>query len=104
MRTVRLVLAFVFCTLLAAACVNPPNVAQGTVARYDAASKTLVVKDERQPQQELVVSLEGAEIGADPVAQDEVRIAYRDEGGRLVATRVMNLTRQKEVGKLDTKK
>jgi hypothetical protein len=102
MRILRIVVVLTVCTsvaLLAAACGNPPKVVQGIVAKYDPASHTLVLKDEKQPEQELVFSLEGAEIGAEPVEQDEVRLAYREEGGRLVATRVMNLTRQKEIGK-----
>jgi hypothetical protein len=101
MRTLHLVIALALSGILVYSCENPPKVLQGTVVSYEAASKTLVVKDERQPQQGLVFSLQGAEIGADPVVQDEVRIAYKDEGGQLVATRVMNLTRQKEIGKLD---
>jgi hypothetical protein len=103
MRTLLFVLALGIGTVLSAACVSAPNVVQGIVVRYEASSKTVVVQDEREPHQEFVISVEGAEIGADPVVQDEVRIAYRDKGGHLVATRVMNLTRQKEVGKLDKK-
>ncbi len=85
------------CAVVAGACGSPPKVVQGIVVSYETASKTLTVKDERPPQQELVFSLQGAEIGADPAPKDQVRLAYRDEGGSLVATRVMNLTRQKEL-------
>jgi len=82
---------------LAAACVEPAQVVQGTVVSYQVDSKILVVKDERPPNEDLTLSLEKAEIGAEPSAGDVVRVAYRDRQGKLTALRVMNLTRQKEV-------
>jgi len=82
---------------LAAACVQPSQVVQGTVSNYQADAKTLVVKDEKPPHAELTLSLESAEIGAEPSAGDVVRVAYRDQQGKLTALRVMNLTRQKEL-------
>ena len=102
MNVVRVAVVLTLCAsiaLLISACGNPPKVVQGIVVKYDSASKTLVLKDEKQPDQELAFSLAGAEIGADPAEQDEVRLAYREQGGSLVAIRVMNLTRQKELGK-----
>jgi hypothetical protein len=68
------------------------------VVSYDASAKTLVVRDERDPGREVALSTERAEMGERPQASDEVRVAYREAEGRLVATRVMNLTRQKELG------
>jgi len=48
------------------------------------------------PNAELVISAANADIGAEPAADDVVRIAKRDENRFLRATRVMNLTRQQE--------
>ena len=81
------------------ACSNHPKVVQGTVLSYDDNAKTMVVVNEVQPNSQMTFSLKGAEIGAKPMPNDVVRIVYKDEGGSLIATRVMNLTRQKEVGK-----
>jgi len=80
-------------------CIEAPKVVQGTVASYDAGSQVVVVKDERAPNATLEISLAGGEVGADPEVGDEIRIAYRDDGGKLRALRVMNLTRQAEVGR-----
>ncbi|MEW6441290.1 MAG: hypothetical protein AB1640_10195 [bacterium] len=93
-----LVFSLAMTAIVATSCGNPPKVAQGTVIRYEAASQTLVLKSDEQTNPEFTFSLEGAEVGAEPAENDQVRIAYKDEGGRLVATRVMNLTRQKEMG------
>jgi hypothetical protein len=78
-------------------CGKGPEVLQGRVVSYDPSSQDLVVKDERPPQREVRLSLEGAEIGAEPKPDDVVRVAYREADGGLVAGRVMNLTRQKEI-------
>ena len=83
-----------------ASCGEGPKVIQGTVVSCDASAKALVVRDERPPQASIAFSLEGAEIGAEPQVGDVVRIAYREAAGRLAASRVMNLTRQKELGGL----
>lgn len=88
-----------FLLLLTTACGDPPKVVQGIVVKFDPTTQTLVLRDEQQPDQLLTFSVAGADIGADPVEQDEVRLAYREKEGTLVATRVMNLTRQKEVAK-----
>jgi hypothetical protein len=86
-------------SLFVVACGPAPSVVQGTVVRYDAAEKLLVLRDERPPQATLEISIAGAEVGADPIPGDTVRVAYRVAGDRPVATRVMNLTRQEEIGK-----
>ncbi len=78
-------------------CAKGPEVLQGKVVQYDAATQSLVVKDERAGQREVQLSLQDSEIGAEPEVDDLVRVAYREVGGRLVVRRVMNLTRQKEV-------
>lgn len=95
-----IVLAF---SLLVLACGPAPSVVQGTVARYDAAERLLLLRDERAPQATMEISIAGAEVGADPIPGDTVRVAYRLAGDRPVATRVMNLTRQDEVGKKGAK-
>ena len=96
----RFLLAFLLSAgvLSCAACGDPPKVVQGKVRTYDAAAQSLVVRDERAPEQDVAFSLEAAELGAEPQTDDVVRVAYREAGGRHIATRVMNLTRQKELG------
>jgi hypothetical protein len=74
-----------------------PNVIQGRVESCDTSAQTLLLRDETQPDRTLEFSLRGAEIGANPVVGDTLRIAYREKDGRNVATRVMNVTRQKEL-------
>jgi len=91
------VLSVLACLALAAGCGDPPKVLQGAVSAYDAAAKTLTVKDEQTPNAEVVFSIADAEIGAEPQAGDVVRLAYRDKDGRMAASRVMNLTRQEEL-------
>ena len=92
-------LALLGFSLFALACGPAPIVVQGAVVRYDAASKVLLLRDERPPQATMEISIAGAEVGADPIPGDTVRVAYRAVGERFVATRVMNLTRQEEIGK-----
>ena len=58
-----------------------------------------MTKDETRPGVTLRVSLVGAEVGAEAAPGDTVRVAYREIGSRPVATRVMNVTRQDEVGR-----
>jgi len=91
--------SFLLLGLIMVSCVESPKVVQGKVQSYSADSKTLVVQDERTPGAELTLSLEGAEVGAEPAPGDQVRIAYRDQSGKPVAIRVMNLTKQKDSGK-----
>ena len=83
--------------LLGAGCKDAPKVLQGTVVRYEAPTQTLVVRDELPPYREFFLSLEKAELGAEPRVGDVVRIAYRETVERRVAIRVMNLTRQMEL-------
>ncbi len=96
----RILLAF---SLLFVACGPAPIVVQGTVVRYDAVGKLLLLRDERPPQATMEISIAGAEVGADPIPGDTVRVAYRVADDRPVATRVMNLTRQEEIGKKGVK-
>lgn len=76
-----------------------PQVVQGTVVSYEADTKQVVIKDEIPPNQELMFSLEGAEIGADPAPGDLVRVAYTEQGGQKKAGRLMNLAKQDELKK-----
>lgn len=80
-----------------AACPKPPKVVQGTVVSYDGTTTVLVMTDETEPGRQVTLVLEGAEVGAPPVSGDVVRVAYYDRNGKLVASRVMNLTRQSEI-------
>jgi hypothetical protein len=100
MRPLRLVLAGAVTVLTLAGCVEAPKVVQGRVVRSEGgATGTVVVKDEVAPNAEITLSLQGCEIGADPQPGDEVRISYLDKDGGARALRVMNLTRQAEVGR-----
>jgi hypothetical protein len=105
MRQLRIGAGLIFFafSLFVLACGPAPSVVQGTVVRYDASEKLLVLRDERPPQASMEISIAGAEVGADPIQGDTVRIAYRLAGDRPVATRVMNLTRQEEIGKKGAK-
>ncbi len=84
---------------MTSACIQAPEVFQGTVVSYDPGTKALLAKDELPPGNDVQFSLEGADIGAEPAVGDLIRVAYREDGGRHTATRVMNLTRQAEVGR-----
>jgi len=105
MRQTRIVAGLVLLGvfLLVTSCGPAPRVVQGTVVRYDATEKLLVLRDETAPQATMEISIAGAEVGADPIPGDAVRVAYRVVGDRSVATRVMNLTRQDEIGKKGAK-
>ncbi len=95
MKTVIKILAIAALAPLVG-CSNPPQVMQGKVVSYDGTKKTLVVEDEQPPKLQRSVDLKSAEVGGAPAAGNVVRIAYRDQGGNLVAGRVMNLTTQKK--------
>ena len=95
MKTVIKILAIAALAPLVG-CSNPPQVMQGKVVSYDGAKKTLVVEDEQPPKLQRSIDLKSAEVGGAPVPGNVVRVAYRDEGGTLVAGRVMNLTTQKK--------
>jgi len=101
MRQLRIGAGLIFFafSLFVLACGPAPSVVQGTVVRYEASAKVVVIKDERAPQETMELSIADAEVGADPIPGDTVRVAYRIVGDRPVATRVMNITRQEEVGK-----
>ena len=87
--------------LFLASCATPPKVVQGTVVSCDDAQKTVTIRDSDKPDSTLEFSFVGAEVGANPHAGDIIRIAYRTQNGQLKATRIMNISRQKdlEVGK-----
>ena len=105
MRQLRIGVGLIFFafSLFVLACGPAPSVVQGTVVRYEASTKVVVIKDERAPQATMELSIAGAEVGADPVPGDTVRVAYRIFDNRPVATRVMNITRQEEIGKKGAK-
>jgi hypothetical protein len=77
-------------------CSDPPSVTQGKVVSYDPAGRTLLIEEDTPPHQQRALDLTSAEVGIPPAPGNEVRVAYRDRGGSLVAARVMNLTAQKK--------
>mgnify|MGYP001148761011 CR=1 FL=1 len=95
--------AFVLMLLVLVACGPAPTVVQGKVVRYDPAAKVLVVADELNPSRAVELSLQDAEVGTEPTAGDTVRIAYWTRQGRHVASRVMNISRQDEIGRKGAK-
>jgi hypothetical protein len=96
MKRTSMLLAVAIAIAVVSGCGNPPLVFQGKVESTDQAAATVVVRDGETT---LTFSLAGAAIGAQPDVGDEIRLAYFDEGGTLRATRVMNLTKQAELGK-----
>jgi hypothetical protein len=81
--------------LLLASCATPPMVTQGKVIQCDGV--TVTVRNEAPPQDTLKFLLRGADIGAKPNPGDIVRIAYHTSDGEKIATRVMNISRQKDL-------
>jgi type IV pilus biogenesis protein CpaD/CtpE len=96
-------MSLVTAAALMAACAPSPKVVQGTVISYDTATKTMVIHDESKPDSTLTFSLQDAEVGADALPGDTVRVSFLDRDGKMAATRVMNITRQEEVAKKATK-
>jgi hypothetical protein len=83
--------------LIAVSCAVPPEIVQGTVVRCDEAAKIVVIQDQNKPGSTLEFHFEGAEVGANPQLGDIVRIAYQTQSGTLRATRIMNISRQKDL-------
>lgn len=94
----RLIIALAFLSLVLVGC-NPPEVVQGNVVELSADGSTLTLQDELPPNQTLNLTVSGADVGAPPAPGDTVRVAFYRRGNELVATRVMNLTRQAELAK-----
>jgi hypothetical protein len=96
MKALAVILFFIAIALMSS-CASPPTVIQGEVVRYDGGNQTMAVRDETAPGTTLEFSLEGAEVGAKPNPGDNVRIAYFTKGDKLIATRIMNISQQKEL-------
>jgi hypothetical protein len=90
---------FVVGVCLAVSCDPAPKVIQGVVLSHDPVAKTLVMSDETRPGVTIDVSIEGADIGAAPEPGDTIRIACREAAKGVLALRVMNISRQDELGK-----
>jgi hypothetical protein len=98
-RILRAITGLLIAAVLGAGCVQSPLVVQGKVLSYDAQSKNLVVEDERNPGQSQTFSMEVADMGGEPAVGDLVRLAYHEEGNRLVGIRLMNLSHQSDLMK-----
>ncbi len=83
--------------LVMISCATTPQVAQGTVVSCDEANKVVIIRDQEKPGGMLEFQFEGAEVGASPHPGDIVRIAYQMQDGKLRATRIMNISSQKEL-------
>jgi hypothetical protein len=78
-------------------CATPPKVVQGTVVSSDNSQKIVTIRDEGKPDSTLEFSFEEAEVGAKPQPGDTIRVAYLVQDGKLKATRIMNISRQKDL-------
>jgi hypothetical protein len=87
----------VLALLMALSCASPPAVVQGKVVQSNPEIQTLLVSDETAPEKVLEISIAGADIGAEPNPGDVVRVAYHTKDGKLIATRIMNISRQKDL-------
>ena len=92
--TSRLILAVLLIGATCLTCHEAPLVVQGTVVRYDATDKTIVVSNDQPPNQELTIALSSADMGTEPKTGEIVRIAYRRTSQGPVGIRVMNLSHQ----------
>jgi hypothetical protein len=99
MKNAMILVLLLSAAFLLESCATPPKVVQGIVVSYDKATETMVIQDESKPGSTLTFSLENAEIGAEAFPGDTVRISFLDQDSKLAATRVMNITRQEELGK-----
>jgi hypothetical protein len=93
---VRMIVPLLVLLVAFPACVQSPQVVEGTVTSYDQAANTLILVDPKAPDTPVTLSLEGADVGASPVVGDTVRIAYLERDGKPTALRVMNVSRQEE--------
>lgn len=94
--TARCSLAIIVALVGAAfiSCSETPLVVQGTVIQYNATEKTLIVKDEQSPNEELTLQLSSAEMGTEPNVGEIVRVSYHQTPQGMVGIRVMNLSHQ----------
>lgn len=95
MRAYKLILLGVALALFLAlsALVLAGEVIQGTCLAYDTEAKTITLKNELD-QAEVVIDVSKAKIGMKPEAGNLLRIALHKEGDKLVAFKVMNVTKQ----------
>jgi len=75
-------------------CSDAPLVVQGTVVQYNSTEKTIVIKDDQTPNQEIIVQVSSAEMGTEPKVGEIVRVSYRQTPQGIVGIRVMNLSHQ----------
>lgn len=92
----KLLLSMILMSGLAilAGCADPPMVIQGTVINLNETKFTISIQDELNPDNICEISYQSADVGVKPQPGDTVRIAYRDHDGSLLATRIMNISRQ----------
>jgi hypothetical protein len=69
------------------------EVAQGPCLQFNKEGKSLTIENELD-KKPLVFDLSQARIGANPESGHVLRIAYKVEGGKNIALKVMNVTRQ----------
>ncbi len=78
-------------------CIKGQKVAQGKVVSYDVDKKVLVLEDDKAPSSTLALDVASAEVASPkPAPGGVVRVAYHDQGGTLVAGRVMTVGGQKK--------
>lgn len=103
MRKMRVITVLGAALILAAfaATALAGEVFQGVAVSYDAAAKKLVLKNTEPDRNkvpkdmtEVAFDVSQAKIGLPPAAGDKVRVAYDKQGDKLVALKVMNVTKQ----------
>ncbi|MFZ5584385.1 MAG: hypothetical protein ACOZHQ_00495 [Thermodesulfobacteriota bacterium] len=103
MRKMRVITVLGAALILAAfaATALAGEVFQGVAVSYDAATKKLVLKNTEPDRNkvpkdmaEVTFDTGQAKIGLLPTAGDKVRVAYDKQGDKLVALKIMNVTKQ----------
>lgn len=98
MRKMNMI-ALLLILCLISSCGEAPRVAQGKVVAYESETKILTLKSDTPATPELTFSLQSADYGVEPSIGDSVRLAYREEAGKRIVLRVMNLSKPSEVKK-----
>jgi len=104
MRRVKItaiVVAACLLVALAAAGAFAGEVFQGVCKVYDEQKKVMTLANTEpdknkvdKSQQEVTFDLSRAKVGLTPAAGDKMRVAYVQEGDKLMALKVMNVTKQ----------
>jgi len=100
-KTIIMVIVICCLPVLAGCTASDSRVFQGTCISYEAKPGELVLENdepELNPVEESVHQVtfdtSSAEVGLTPSPGDKIRVSYQVEGGRFIASKVMNVTKQ----------